>query len=167
MPCSFLKHFHMHCCILMIALCSIFCLFSPPLIETPVRLGYFSQFIIKNAGLEHFLLSLAVCELVPWEATSGCIWTSEYLILDLRGITCSHTFLPSAASQSHLLVTQGLVRWVARKKKHILAHLKKNHRESGTSSSCTASCLLICYGSESISSAFMQNERIIMNTNLN
>lgn len=125
MPCNFLKHFHMHCRILMIALCSMFYLFSPPLIETPVRLSYFSLLIIKNVGLEHFLLSLAACELVPWEATSGCIWTSEYLILDFRGITCSHIFLPLAASQSHLLVTRGLVRWVARKKNHPLAHLKK------------------------------------------
>lgn len=41
------------------------------------------------------------------------------------------------------------------------------YSESVTSSLCTMYCLLICFMSESISLAFMQNERIIMNTSLN
>ena len=107
----------------MIALCSILSSFFPLVIEAPVRLSYFSLLIIKNVELEHFLLCLAVCELFPWYVILP-LWTSQYLIPDLKSITCTHTSLQSAASQLHLLVTSGLVRWGAIERKHLPAHLK-------------------------------------------
>lgn len=64
----------------------------PLVIEAPVRLSYFSLLIIKNVELEHFLLCLAVCELFHCYVILP-LWTSQYLIPDLRSITCAHTSL--------------------------------------------------------------------------
>lgn len=145
----------------MMALLQYLCSFSPLFIELQRDYVTFPWLRLEIQSWNMFLC-LAVSGLFPWYLHVDALhpWPPEHHLF-------SSLFFQSAALHLHLLVTTELVRWVSMRRKHLSAPFLKI--------SCWVRNIVFVHGilsayffrSKSISSAFMQNERIIMNTNLN
>lgn len=116
-------------------------------------------------GLEHFLLSLAACELLLRGNIRLHLDPQEYLIL-----TLGHHLFPHLSPISYLTITSpghtGAGQVGSQKEESSPCTFKITWNQEHHLHAQHPACLFVT-GRESISSAFMQNERIIMNTNLN